>query len=72
LVNIFIFSAAESFDLLTDSLNIYEKKPKIDAIQEAVSSASDNFVHYIIAAIYILVAFETRALLKQDDELKPG
>jgi hypothetical protein len=36
----------------------------------AVFVAADNFCHYIIAAIYVKVSFETRMLLNKDTYLK--
>jgi hypothetical protein len=40
------------------------------AITNAVYLGADNFCHWIIAAIYIKVSFETRMLLKKDTYLK--
>jgi hypothetical protein len=52
-------------------LSTYFKPTKsILGLAAAVLLAADNFCHYIIAAIYVKVSFETKKLLKKDTYLK--
>ncbi len=61
LISIFVYSVSS---LLLNTWLLFQQR--YSALLDAVESAASNYCHWIIAATYIQVSFETRMLLKKE------